>query len=59
MDLPHHSSTYWFETLRRSSPYSLKMQLQNQIGENQVSSNLLNNDLPCLLYNCVIILNNN
>ena len=57
MDLPHHSSTYWVETLRRTSPYSLEMQLQNQVGQNQVLSNWLNSDPPCFLCNCVIIIN--
>ena len=57
MDLPHHYITYWVETLCKTSPYSLEMQLQNQVGQNQVLSNWLSSDPPCFLCNCVIVIN--
>ena len=58
MDLPHYSSTCWVETLHKTSPYSLEMQLQNQVGQNQVLRNWLGSDPPCFLCNCVIIISN-
>ena len=58
MDLPHHYITYWVETLCKTSPYSLEMQLQNQVGQNQVLSNWLSSDPPCFLCNCIIIIYN-
>ena len=58
MDLLHQSSTYRVETLCRTSPYSLEMQLQNQVSQNQVLSNWLSSNHPCLFSNYVIIINN-